>query len=132
MFTPKAVSEMLHIPPSSLRRYAAEYAQFLSDTANITGKKRRYNDNVIIIMRRIRKLAYEHKTQPEIIDALQLVDPTEATTSALALVPDVIQEFENIRSIIAQLEQDNKQLQARLDWLETPFFKRIGKKPPNT
>lgn len=134
MFSPKAVSEMLHIPSSSLRRYAVEYADFLSDTASIPGRKRRYTDNDILVMRQIRKLAYERKTPNEIKDELQLIDKGTATTSALALVPEVIQEFENIRTIIAQLEQDNQEQAeriARLEaWLTLPAWKRIFTNPP--
>jgi DNA-binding transcriptional MerR regulator len=138
-YTPQIVSEMLDLPPSTLRRYASDYAPFLSETAQTGGKRRRYTDQDINILRRVRQLVRERKTPEEIRGALGVVDDAPAS-SALALLPDVLGEFERLRSVIAQMQADydntrqelsdtKDRLQQLEDYLHTPWYKRIGKRP---
>lgn len=126
---------MLDIPDSSLRRYCRENKRHLSDYANRPGKRRRYTDQDIITLGKLRKFTKEHKTPEEIDQLLTLTDqPPEPPDSALALLPTVLTQFDDLRAQLAQLAQQNADQAERLtrleDWLQTPWYKRIGRKPP--
>ena len=146
MFDPKTVSEMLQVPASTLRRYAKDWGEFLSDSARIKGKKRRYTPEDITTLRRIRVLLGQHKNREEIAAALdvslKIVDETPPETTALAFMPELIEELEGFRSRFAQLEGeleserlDNRELQERVnrleEWLLLPWWRRFGRKPPD-
>jgi len=141
MFDPKTVSEMLEVPASTLRRYAKDWADFLSESARTPGKKRRYSPEDVTVLRRIRELLGQHKDRDEIAAALQVVDDTPPETTALAVMPELLQELEGIRSRFAQLQselednrQDNDALRERVErleeWLTLPWWRRFGRNPP--
>jgi len=134
MFTPKQVSEMLSIPVSTLRRYSTDYAQHMSGSARPARGKRHYTDQDILTLRKFRELVSAKKSQEDIIRLLVIVDDHQDQPSALALLPDIQQAFEDIRSLLAQERSERERISKRLDeletWLTTPWYKRLGKKPP--
>lgn len=141
MFTPAQVSEMLNLAPSSLRRYVTIFPDLLSDTAKLPSKSRRYTDADILVLRRIKDLIRSRKTPEEIRVALQVVEPEEPASSALALMPEVIQQFENLRAQLAEMQanqettkQELEETRARLKALEErlsePWYRRIFKRRP--
>lgn len=142
MYAPSDVSEMLDIRPSTLRYYCAKYSDLLSPTAAPTGKKRRFNDQDIITLHKIKHLTRQKKTPDEIRQLINLVDDTPPQDTALSLLPMVQENFEQIRAQLAtlqdkqdktaeQLARTAEQLAKLQEWINTPWFKRVGRKPPN-
>jgi len=114
LYDPKTVAEMLDVPTSTLRRYAAEWPQYLSETARTTGQKRRYTHEDILILSRLKDLLRARKSDDEIKTALQLVienpQESEQPKNALALVPQLSEEFDRIRALTADLDKKIDQL----------------------
>lgn len=129
MYTPKTVSEMLNIPTSTLRRYASDFSNMLSNTARAPGKKRQYSDTDILILRKIRELTSKHLEPEQIRAALQVIEPEPEHSSALALLPSVLHEFESLRRVISEQSEKIKSLEERITELETPWYKRLFTKP---
>ena len=100
---------MLDIPPSTLRRYSADYGEQLSESARTKGKKRRYTETDILILRKIRKLSRDRLTPDEIADRLQIVDDNQEQEpgSALALLPQIAQAFESINTQMAEMRDNH-------------------------
>jgi len=134
MYTPSQVSEMLGIPVSTLRRYSVAYAQHMSESARPARGKRHYSDSDILTLRKIRELVSSKHSPEDINRLLVIVDDHQDQPSALALLPDIQQAFEDIRSLLAQERSERERISKRLDeletWLTTPWYKRLGKKPP--
>lgn len=135
MFSPKQVSDILGLPVSTLRRYSVLFAQHLSESARPDHKKRYYTDQDILTLKKIRELVSAKKSPQEINRALLVVDNRQDQPgSALALLPDIQQAFEDIRALLNQERQERERLSQRLNeletWLKTPWYKRLGKKPP--
>lgn len=139
-YSPDQVSTMIDVSPATLRRYAHEYAEFLSDRARDTSKRRRYTDEDIIVLKKIRLLVREKKTPDEIRQLIPLIeDAPEEPGSSLALLPAVLQEFENLRARLASQDEritnQNQQLdelRRRLDELfeerHQPWYRRLFRK----
>lgn len=129
MFTPSQVSDMLDIRPSTLRYYCARYSDLLSSlAAPQPGKRRRFTDQDINILRKIKYLTREKKTPDEIRNLVNIIEPeTPKQDTALALLPTVNQALEQLGSRLAQIQDRLEQLES---WLDTPWYKRIGRKPP--
>ena len=136
MFTPGQVSIMLQIPGSSLRRYAALFADRLSLTAR--RRKRLYTDQEILTLQKVRDLAGQGLTVTQIAERLDVVVDQEPPANALALLPSILQEFEEIRSRLAQMETDQQsqldalrvqvdQLAQELERQRRPWWKRLRK-----
>lgn len=132
LYDPKQVSEMLSIPPSTIRRYSRDWSDFLSKYASQGGKKRRYTDTDVLILRKIRQLTVSRRSQEEIAAAIQVVD-SSPDESALALLPQISEAFENIHQRQAEHDAQIAELKQRLEQLEeeakTPWYKRIFKRP---
>lgn len=148
MYNPRTVSEMLDIPPSTLRRLAGNYADLLSEAAGKSGSKRFYTDDDVLTLKRISAYTRQRKTPDEIRQLLQVVEPEPEPTNALALLPTVLAEFEHLRGQIASLNEqiqtsqekhdqtshelsETRQRLDRLeDWLKLPWYKRLTSRPP--
>jgi DNA-binding transcriptional MerR regulator len=141
MYTPAQVSEMLDIAPSSLRRYVTLYGDLLSETAKLPSKSRRYTDADILILRRLKELIRARKTDDEIRQLLQVVETDQPPSSSLALLPDVLAEFQRISDQLSQMQNQQQATRKELDetraeleelrqWVKTPWYKRIRKRPP--
>lgn len=139
-YTPAQVSEMLGLPASSLRRYSVEYRDLLSGFAQAKGKKRRYTDADVQVIARIRELLREKKS-PEEVRRLALIVEDPQPGSALALLPQIAAEFENLRTHLARMEQERQadreelqqlrdqvnQLHQELQAARIPWYKRFFK-----
>lgn len=134
MFTPKQASEMLSIPVSTLRRYSVDYAQHMSESARPARGKRHYTDQDILTLKKIRELVSSKHNPDDINRLLVIVDDHQDHPSALALLPDIQQAFEDIRSMLANERSERERLSQRLDeletWIQTPWYKRLLKKLP--
>ena len=126
MFTPKQISDMLNIPPSTVRRYAVDYADLLSSQAAQEGKKRRYTDNDVLTLRRVRELVAQHKGPGEVRALLQVIEQQppaaqgeQPAEKALAIAyPELLEQLEYIKSALANKDAQINELTARLTALE--------------
>lgn len=128
---------MLGCPVSTLRRYSVDYAQHLSESARPARGKRHYTDADVLILRRVRELVSAKKSPEEINKLIPvLATGMPEGPSALALLPDVAQAFEELRAAIMAERSERERLERRLDelqaWVQAPWYKRIGKKPPDS
>ncbi len=130
MFTPAQVAQTLNCPPSTLRRQAKYFAAFLSPQS---GKKRTYTVADIDTLKRIQELSAQGLSYAQIAQTLTVVSQPPADT-ALISVADFAQALESahaqLASLQAQVAQQAQELQAIKAWLQLPFYKRLGKKPP--
>lgn len=102
LYDPKTVSEMTGIPPSTLRRLAVDHAAQLSESARKVGKKRRYTEDDVIFLRRLRA-----KLPPEVIQS-----------NALAVLPvEITEMFDSFRAQLTQQQNDIEQLKTQVDQL---------------
>ena len=124
MFTPSQVAEMLQIAPSTTRKYAQLYSNHLSESAN--RKQRKYTDTDIAILKRVCQLRSEGVPLDEISDQLGVMAITEPQDSLL-LIPEISQAFEDLRAVIAHLQQQHASYEERIRILEEknrPFWEK--------
>ena len=130
MFTPAQVAQTLSVPPSTLRRWAKHFAAFLSPQS---GKKRTYTVADIDTLKRIQDLSAQGLSYAQIAQTLTVVSQPPADTALISLA-DFAQALESagaqLASLQAQLNQQAQELDAIKAWLQLPFYKRLGKKPP--
>ena len=130
MFTPAQVAQTLNCPPSTLRRQAKRFATFLSPQP---GKKRSYTVADLDTFKRIQELSAKGLSYDQIAQTLTVVSAPPADT-ALVSVADFAQALESahaqLASLQAQVAQQAEELSAIKAWLQLPFYKRLGKKPP--
>ena len=146
---------MLEIPPSTLRRYCSEWAPYLSESAQTTGKKRQFTQEDIDTLRTIRSLIGQRKNQAEIAAALEpetltgeVFDEMPAAPDPEPELPSAIQSIEFFGQILEQmtdqhksvimakdetitgLKKDKDRLQNELAWLRLPWFRKWFREPP--
>ena len=130
MFTPAQVAQTLNTPPSTLRRWAKHFAAFLSPQS---GKKRTYTVADIDTLKRIQDLSAQGLSYAQISQTLTVVSQPPADTALISLA-DFAQALESahaqLAAVQAQLTQQAQELDAIKAWLQLPFYKRLGKKPP--
>ena len=130
MFTPAQVAQTLNTPPSTLRRWAKRFAPFLSPQS---GKKRTYTVADIDTLKRIQDLSAQGLSYAQIAQTLTVVSQPPADTALITLA-DFAQALEGagaqLAAVQAQLTQQAQELDAIKAWIQLPFYKRLGKKPP--
>ena len=143
MYTPAQVSEMLNIPPSTLRRLSSEFADMLSKQRS---RKRKYSESDIALLKRIREMTGEGVSLAEIRQALTIkildeAEPEPTADNTLMLVPAIAGELARIdeshHRLTRELErllterQDDRQRLERLEaWLSLPWWVRLFRSPP--
>ncbi len=141
LFTPQEVSDMLGTPSSTLRRYCRTFTSYLSQNALTRSKNRRFTDNDIIILKKIRELTQAKKTQEEIEIALQVIQDTEPDQTELetALIPfpqilEIIDQFRHdqaeTRRVIDELQGRVEKLERELEYARLPIWKRFRRRKP--
>ena len=129
MITPKQVSESLNVPSSTIRRWAVRFEDVLSKQES---KKRMYTMEDLDTFRKIRDYSKQGKSLDNIADKLKIVsskvDQEQKPETGLILHPELVSFMQNIaeQNIALQLQVD--QLQAQVDWLMLPWWKKISKK----
>jgi len=138
MFTPGQVSEMLEIPPSTLRRYVKDYPEHLSKTA--TKKRgRRYTEADIATLARAREMLQQGREPEEVGKLLAVVgqeDGQAEPDSALALVPSISQALSEVqeqsqalRSILESVADRQAAADQRVEaleaWMREPWYRRL-------
>lgn len=137
MITPAQVTESLNVPASTVRRWAAQFKDFLSTQQ---GKKRMYTVTDVDVFRRIRDLSAQGYSLKRIAEMLPVVEPAPNESTALMTVADFTRSLESAHETIAHLEARIrslegleariKSLEARDAWYRLPWYQRIGRKPP--
>lgn len=128
MISPKAASELLNIPTSTIRRYAKTFKKYLSPEAQ---KRRRvYTDQDLAILSQIRDLSnkgFSLADIPEYLDNTIDIGDTPQPRRALTL-PGVTEAIDEIRSQFEQYQdsQDNRfdEIQKSIDALEAERLER--------
>lgn len=143
MFTPGQVSDMLEIPPSTLRRYVKDYPEHLSKTA--TKKRgRRYSELDIATLARAREMLQQGRDPEEVNKLLAVVgqeDGQAEPDSALALVPSISQalvevqeQAQALRSILEAVADRQSDAERRVEileaWIGEPWYRRVFASPP--
>ena len=131
MITPSQVSESINVPASTIRRWAARFEKHLSPRK---GKKRSYTISDLDTFRKIRDLSNSGHGLKKISEMLDVVEIPEDQSTALMNLADFVQAFEMVNAQMLQLkdklDDQDQRIKDLEDWINTPFYKRIGKKPP--
>jgi DNA-binding transcriptional MerR regulator len=90
MYNPSQTSEMLKIPPSTLRRYAKQFADHLSERAH-KHRLRAYTEQDIATLARAREMLREGKSPAQVNNLLSVVGNGEQPSpdQTLALIPSI-------------------------------------------
>ena len=128
MFTPGIAAELLNTPPSTLRRYAVLFKAYLSSAAR--KRRRLYTQQDIDTIAQIKELLSDGVLIKDIPPILEKVIDQDHNESIALTLPGLILQLQDMQAAFDNQSSQLDQLQKRLDWLETPFYKRIGKKPP--
>jgi DNA-binding transcriptional MerR regulator len=112
MYTPNQVSEMLSIPPSTLRRYCNQFNSHLSKHAT-QQRIRRYSEDDIAVLSRARELLQEGKSPQEANSLLGVIsDGKQSPDKTLALIPSISQG-------LAEALDTARLLRAEVDTMQT-------------
>jgi DNA-binding transcriptional MerR regulator len=127
MITPKQVSESLNVPSSTIRRWAVRFKDVLSKQE---GKKRIYTLEDVDTFRRIRDFSKQGRNLDAIEAELMIFKPKvePAEEKGLMIHPEVLKVMQEINSQNIALQLQVDQLQAQVDWLMLPWWKKISKK----
>ena len=129
MYTPGQVAKLLFCNPSTVRRYAGLFANFLSPGAQ-PNRRRIYTETDLSTFILVRELLSDGILIADIPDHLdKVIDQDQPASTALTL-PGLIVQLQDMQAAFDLQSSQLDQLQNRITWLETPFYKRIGKKPP--
>ena len=127
MVTPKQVSETLNVPSSTIRRWAVRFKDVLSKQE---GKKRIYTLEDVDTFRRIRDFSKQGRNLDAIEAELMIFKPKvePAEEKGLMIHPEVLKVMQELNSQNIALQLQVDQLQAQVDWLMLPWWKKISKK----
>ena len=105
MFKTSEVStKILNIPAPTLRRYTVDFSEHLSESANLSGKDKRYTPEDTNVLKRARKLLQSGRNVAEVNE---LLNHPEGVTSTLSLVPEISSDINNINT---ELEITNQEI----------------------
>ncbi len=142
MFTPRQTSQMLEIPPSSLRRYVRTFEAFLSASVTQRTRGRRFTARDIDVLRRARELLSTGRSFEETAALLQVVDGDPSNNeAALSLVPSIskalTEAVDSARMLRVEVEDlaraqgtTDGELARIREWLNQPWWRRLFGKPP--
>ena len=150
-YTPKQVSQMLKIRPSTLRLYAKEFSEYLSTPDDrLPGQHRLYTENDLIMLQRIKELRATHTPIEAIGPNLRIIEPTEnREDKSLLLIPSIASAIEQalaaaraadrraehlanqVEQLADQVKQQADLLQELNNYLSQPWYKRVFKQRPS-
>jgi len=151
MFTSGQISDMLSIPPSTLRRYVKQFVEHLSKDA--TKKRgRRFTERDVAVLARARELIQQGRSPEEVTSLLQVVgdeeEKPEDSASALDLVPSISRalteavdtaralrtDVEDLAGDVAEIAKaqgaSEDELRALREWMRQPWWRRLFGQPP--
>ena len=129
MVTPKQVSETLNVPSSTIRRWALRFEDVLSKQV---GKKRVYTLQDVDTFRKIRDYSKQGRNLDAIEAELRVFKPKVKPTEEKGLIihPEVLKVLQEINAQNVALQLQVDKLQAQVNWLMLPWWKRVGKDMP--
>ena len=153
LLTPGQAAHLLGIDTSTLRRYARQFSAHLSEHAN--QPRRHYTATDIATLRHAQTLLRTH-TPKDAVELLAVIEPDAAPPAIVeSQLPALVGELERARELLADLtaridnvESDRDTDRATIDnqaheltelrtdherlrtWIETPFWLRMFKPPP--
>lgn len=153
VFTSGQISDMLEIPPSTLRRYVKDFAAHLSETA--TKKRgRRFNERDVAVIARAREMLQQGRVPEEVDKILAVVgeeqEPEATTDSALALVPSISQALtealdtarslrmevvdlgDQVDDVAGRQVASDRRLEQLEAWMREPWWRRLFGQPPDS
>lgn len=129
MITPKQTAEALQVSTSTLRRWSSDFEPFLSHRK---GTKRLYTPDDLAMLSKIKAYFAEGLSTSQIKEALPVVNNSD-NDKALVNVPDFANALMIIREdnikLIETVDILTNRLQALEEYLDLPFYKRLGKRP---
>lgn len=103
--TPAQAAAVLNVSPSTLRRWSADFAEHLSETARgAAGHHRSYSPSDMATLQRAGELL-KTLAPSEVKTRLGLADETQQT-AALATLPTLANELQQTRALILQLHAE--------------------------
>jgi len=135
MLTPKQIYETLTISPSTLRRWAKRFEEYLSVEDHEPGTHRTYTPEDLHIFKTIQTHLDNGLTYAKIEERLNVVEePQPDKSTALLALPEFQNAIEEFRAINATLVSQMKEYQNWLAeynaWASLPWWKRIFTRPP--
>jgi len=135
MLTPKQIYETLTISPSTLRRWAKRFEEYLSLENHEPGTHREYTPEDLHTFKTIQTHLENGLTYAQIEERLNVVEEPEPDQStALLTLPEFTQAIETARAAVASMRMEIHELkewQAEMNaWLALPWWKRIFTKLP--
>jgi len=133
MIKPGQASETLNIPPSTLRRLANEFEDYLSPQ---TGHYREYSLEDLDTFRKIRELVSHGQTYKDIKPKLQVLEkPSEnQEPKSLAIVPELIKSLQiasdQLATLQAKADTQDQRIKALEAWIALPWYRKMFTKPP--
>ena len=95
-----------------------------------------YSPTDLDTFRRIRDLSASGYGLDRIEQMLSTVEPPPDESKALLTLADFVQSLEIAHSQVAQMQTQINEQSARLEalenWINQPWYKKVGKKPPKT
>jgi len=130
-FTPSQVSETLGIPSSTIRRWAARFAPYLSEQP---GKKRMYTLADLDTFRQIQSLSSKGLSLLQIEKGLHVVEPEKVKGAELLLLDEFAGALQDLydrnTELQDQIRKQQEQINQLVAWAALPWYKRIGKQAP--
>jgi len=131
MITPGQASETLSIPASTLRRLANTFEKYLSPQ---TGSHRAYTLEDINTFRKIKEMLHQGLNYKDIKKQLEVVETPADVSKEIATIPGIIQALQiatdQLATMQTHIEKQDQKIKQLEDWINTPWYKRINKKPP--
>jgi len=135
MLTPKQVYETLTISPSTLRRWAKRFEEYISLENHEPGKHREYTADDLNIFRTIQAHLDNGLTYVQIEERLNVIEePKPDQSTALLTLPEFTQAIETARAAVASMQLEIEELKewqmSMNEWLALPWWKRLFTEPP--
>jgi len=133
--SPSQAAEVLQVHPRTLRRYCKAFANALSSSASVTGKKRYFDSSDIETLRRAQKYLSEGMNMEEVAEILPIRPSNQENQSPLVLSTEsaiIVGELrERTRGVVVKVDEHDeriRQLEERIAELEKgsdPWWKRF-------
>jgi len=132
MIKPGQASDTLDIPPSTLRRLAKEFEDYLSPQ---TGRFREYTLEDLDTFRKIRELLSHGMTYKDVKTRLQVLEkPSEdQEPKSLAVVPELIKSLQiasdQLATLQAKTDKQDQRIKALEAWIALPWYQKLFTEP---
>ncbi len=108
LLTPSQAAHLLKISVSSLRRYAADFADHLSPSASTTERKRFYTHSDLALLARARDLLRSHSASEvkKLLSSEVIDDKAQPPAVVNVALPAIADELNHARDLIMELSNE--------------------------